>query len=90
MIKFVIILLLFNEKNDFDVSLKIDDLYDFDFKSLIPKIKKGEKLNVVFNVNACYVDNNNFNKNNFNNNDEEFDDSEMEKISIPIATFQTI
>ena len=84
------LILEFNEKNDFDVSLKIDDLYDFDFKSLIPKIKKGEKLNVVFNVNACYVDNNNFNKNNFNNNDEEFDDSEMEKISIPIATFQTI
>ena len=83
------LILEFNEKNDFDVSLKIDDLYDFDFKSLIPKIKKGEKLNVVFNVNACYVDNNNnFNKN--NNNDDEFDDSEMEKISIPIATFQTI
>ena len=83
------LILEFNEKTDFDVSLKIDDLYDFDFKSLIPKIKKGEKLNVVFNVNACYVDNNNnFNKN--NNNDDEFDDSEMEKISIPIATFQTI
>ena len=83
------LILEFNEKNDFDVSLKIDDLYDFDFKSLIPKIKKGEKLNVVFNINACYVDNNNnFNKN--NNNDDEFDDSEMEKISIPIATFQTI
>ena len=83
------LILEFNEKTDFDVSLKIDDLYDFDFKSLIPKIKKGEKLNVVFNVNACYVDNNNnFNKN--NNNDDEFDDSELEKISIPIATFQTI
>ena len=76
----------FNDKNDFDVVLKIDDFLEFDFKSFLPKIKKNDKINVAFTVNACYLDKNNFKY----NDDEDFDDSELEKISIPIATFQTI